>query len=167
MQELIAQGQEAFAKGDVKAITQISRQIKALSDEEEKGRKAELTALHTEVYEALQKAVLKVADKFKEDLAEVGITSFTYKVEANAFSTKGSRVRKGGGGGGGGAGRTKAEHGMSLGEMFEQFATPEERKEFEVAQAIPDLSKRGNKTYQVKVAVKKRVLAEGLLQPQA
>lgn len=65
------------------------------------------------------------------------------------------KVSKGGTSGGG---KSKAEYGMSLGEIFDRFATPEEKAK------LPTLTKH-NEDYFFKVGVKKRALASGDLQP--
>ena len=60
--------------------------------------------------------------------------------------------------GNGGAGKSKDEFGMSLGEIFDKFATDADKAR--LTEATTNSSQ-----WQVKVAVKKRAIAEGLLAP--
>jgi len=60
------------------------------------------------------------------------------------------------GNGGYQGGKTKDEYGMSLGDVFEKFANNDERTKLAAATS-------NSTQWQVKVAVKKRAIAEGLL----
>ena len=59
--------------------------------------------------------------------------------------------------GAGATGKTKTEFGVSLNEVFEKFATPADKAKLAGAS--------NSRQWQVKVAVKKRALAAGLLAP--
>lgn len=65
--------------------------------------------------------------------------------------------------GGGTTGKTKDEYGMSLSEVFEKFATSEDREKLAAAEAGE--GRTDAKVWLVKTAVKKRAIADGLLQP--
>ena len=73
--------------------------------------------------------------------------------------------------GNGGAGKTKDEYGMSLAEVFEKYANPDERAKLTEAEAkdVVASEKLGKHTnsnaWRIKNEVKKRVIAEGLLAP--
>ena len=169
MAELKGQMDEAFEKGDLKAVGQAAKAMKALDDEAHKEERDAIAKEREGVIAKVEKDLRKLVEKHREAIERVGINKIQWRaLEPNGDGwLVGPKTRKGKGGGGGGAGETKKVFGKSLGELFEEHATPEERAAFDEAQAIPDLSKRGNKTYQVKVAVKKRLIAEGTLVPQS
>jgi len=79
------------------------------------------------------------------------------------------KTRKANGGGGGG--KTRDEFGMSLSEVFDKFATSEDRAKLEEAEAkdksaSEKLGKTTNSNaWRVKNEVKKAALAAGLLAP--
>lgn len=93
---------------------------------------------------------------------------FTYKIDGavpneldvsyKAVQLSTATVKTRTGGTGGGAGKSKDEYGKSLAEIFEEFATAEDRQKLDNAES-------NSKQWQVKVAVKKRAIAEGLLKP--
>lgn len=104
-----------------------------------------------------------------QSLKDVKAWGFTYKVDnavpgaedvrykSVALTTAVVKTRKAGGGGGT-TGKSKDEYGLSLTEIVDKFATPEEL----TAIAGADTN---SKSWQLKVAVKKRAIAEGKLAP--
>lgn len=110
--------------------------------------------------------------EIKAALAETKAKGFTFTVSGLPDATgtpvviksvslavptvKGSRV-----GVGGGAGKTKAQFGMSLAEVFAKYATGEEQAKLEACEE-PNIN---SKQWQIKTAVKDRVVASGELRP--
>ncbi len=189
IEELQKQIAEAAVKGDTKLVEQLAGEIVKGKAERHKGeiesqrKEAEAMAgarekLGTAIHQAVKALNL---DKSMVDLKAWG---FTYKVDrANpaeadvtyksvALSTQAVKSRSGGGNGG--SGKTKSEFGLSLDEVFAQFANTEEKGKFAEAEAA-DLKhaqehglttpKQSNR-WRVKDVVKKRALSEGLLAPQ-
>ena len=108
-------------------------------------------------------------------LAEVKAKGFTYTIDhketdkgvidsAGEVSVKGgvgllvSSVRTRKAGAGGGAGKSKDEYGMSLSDIVDKFATADEQAAIVGADS-------NSKSWQLKVAVKKRAIADGKLAP--
>jgi len=177
---------EAIAGNDVKAIEAVAQEIVKSKADRAKAEAVKLVAeaeklagvreaLGTEIHKAVKAMGLDVK------LAGVKAWGFTYKVDnanpaepdvsykAVALSTQQVKTRTGGVGGG--SGKTKDEFGMSLGEIFDKFATAEDRAALLEATAKDDKikadtgkSNRGNE-YNVRKEVKKRALAAGLLAP--
>lgn len=185
--ELQAKMATAIANNDVKAIEEIAQEIvKGKADR----RKAEADTILKEA-EAMAKDREKLAISIHNQIRKLGLDElltgmkawgFTYKVDgANpaepemtyksvALSTQQVRAKRAGGGGGG-AGKTKDEYGMGLGEVFEKFASIEDRAKLADAEVKDKLAsdKLGKATnsnaWRVKNEVKKRAIADGMLAP--
>jgi len=162
MASLLAQLDTARANNDTSGLLQAARAIAALEKEAEKAQReaqaGELLALE----QTIKAEVVETYQKHAKELRRLGVKGFSIGVTDTknpSWLFKGPKARSGGGGGG--AGKTKDQYGRSLGEVFEAFATDEERAALEAAKGD------GNKTFAVKVGVKKRAIAEGLLTPQA
>jgi len=158
--ELKSQMDAAFEKGDMKEVAAIARAMKALGDETRKAELDKVAAEYDKVSVEILDALKATFKPFWKRMEKVGLSKRIY-VQLEGKTIHIPPQRKKGGGGGGGAGATKTKYGLSLGEVFEQFATPEERAEFDSHKGD------GNKTWAVKDRVKKRAIAEGLLTPQA
>jgi len=171
--------QEVAISGDVAKILEVANKIKLAEVEEVKAKaakaKAEFDAkatLRQEIATELHKAVIALPSIKR--LAEVAATGFTFKLDTPAkaatetepaveavkhlsvaLTVAGIKAPKAGNGGYQG-GKTKDEYGMSLGDVFEKFADNDERTKLAAATS-------NSTQWQVKVAVKKRAIAEGLL----
>lgn len=189
IKDLSAQMAEAIANNDVAKMETIAAEItKGKKDrhaEEAKAQQAQAEKLAgvrettaAEVHQ-LVRGIPGLDDKlrkveswgftYKVDKANPDEVDVTYKsVALTIAKVKTSRS----GGNGGGAGKTKEEYGMSLGEVYDKFHTPED--EVKLAKAVEDdkvattnLGKTTNSNqWRVKNEVKKRVIASGELKPQ-
>lgn len=169
LDELKKRMAEALASGDVKAIEEVAGEI---SKSKAERHKAEAEALRKEA-EALAGAREKLATKIHkavvampglvEELGSVKAQGFTYKlntpeVQYKSVSLAVPTVKAPRAGTGGGAGKSKDEYGMSLSEIFDKFATNEDKEKLASAES-------NSKQWQVKVAVKKRAIADNKLAP--
>lgn len=166
--ELKAKMKEALASGDTKAIEEVASAItKGKADR----RKVEVEAIQKEAEklagarEKLASSIwnmLKGIPDMPKQLEAVKATGFTYKLDAEGITYKAVMLAvpsvKRGAGGRTGGGKSKDEFGMSLGEIFDKFATQPEKN---LLAAAPSNSAQ----WQVKVAVKKRAIKDGLLAP--
>jgi len=162
MASLLAQLDTARASNNTSGLLQAARAIAALEKEAEKAEReaqaGELAALE----KVIQAEITETYQKHVKDMRRLGVKGFVVGVTDTknpSWTFKGPKARSGGGGGG--AGKTKDQYGQSLGEVFEAFATDEDRAALEAAKGD------GNKTYAIKVGVKKRAIAQGLLTPQS
>lgn len=186
MDELQKKMAEAMSKNDVKAIEAIASEIvKSKADR----HKAEAEGLRKEA-EAMAGAREKLATAIHGAVKGLGLDveltkqkawGFTYKVDKavpnepdtsyKSVSLSTQQVKARASGEGGGAGKTKDEYGMSLSEVFEKFATDDDRVKLAEAKAKDDetLARTGktNQGYQynVRKEVKKQALASGALAP--
>jgi len=197
IKELSAKLAEAIANNDVAAIETLSAEVVKSKTERHKAEiekeRKEQEALAGK-REALTKEILSsvkagtVPANLDKRLAEVKAKGFTYTIDHNEdekgrIDPNGSVKVTGGVGllipaikarkanGGGGGGKTKDEFGMSLSEVFEKFATSEDRAKLAEAEAkdaeIKAKTGKSNSVnaYNVKQAVKKAAIAAGLLAP--
>lgn len=186
LEELTAKLASAVAANDTKAIEEIATEI---VKSKAARRKAEADAAVKEAEalagtrEALSKEIHRAIKGLGLDEKIVAVKGwgFTYKVDkANpnepdttyksvSLSTQTVKARKAGGNGG--AGKTKDEFGLSLGEVFEKFATAEDRAKLAEAEtkdkaASEKLGKQTNSNaWRVKNDVKKAAIASGALAP--
>lgn len=181
LEDLQKQMAEAVSKNDIKAMEQLAEQIVAgkkerIKAEAEAARK-EAEALAGE-REAFEKKVYEAIKALNLDAKLLGLKckSFTYtanhkenadgKLDANGEVKVTGAVKlhtpavksKKSSGGNGSSGKTKDEFGMSLQEVFEKFATDDERTKLENAVS-------NSVAWQIKNQVKKRAISEGLIQP--
>lgn len=172
IQDLQAQMATAIAKNDVKAMEEVATQIVAGKKERAKVEATRLLKesealagtrekLATRIHVAIKALNLDreiVAIKgwgftYKVDRTNPNEPDITYKsVSLTTAVVKAPRAVSGG------TGKSKDEFGLSLGEIFEKFANDEDRTKLAGAET-------GSRQWQVKVAVKKRALADGLLPP--
>jgi len=171
---------DAIAKGDTKAIEEAAA---AISKSKVERHKAEAEAIRKESEALAGKRekfgeVIKSAVKglgLDKDIAALKAKGFTYTIDhredPNGRINPEGEVKVTGGvgllvpsvrgksaGGAGGAGKTKDEFGMSLGEVFEKFATDEERDKLAIAET-------NSAQWAIKNSVKKRAIKDGLLNP--
>lgn len=172
--DLQKQMAEAISKNDVAGMEAIAAQIVAgkrdrakveaerLQKESEAlaGKREALAArIHARVQELGLDSQLKEVKgwgfAYKVDKANPAEPDITYKsVSLTTAVVKAPRA----GGGGGGAGKSKDEYGMSLGDIFDKFATDDDKAKLAAATT-------GSSQWQVKVAVKKQAIAAGKLAP--
>ena len=161
---------EVAKTGDV---ANIRAAVKAL-DEAEKVQAKELkaefeakSAARLELTERIKATIGKVADSFREEVVKlVGLDeavvrwSVDYKngnlIECSILRTKPRAASTGTGGTPRGA--TKNEYGLSLGQVFEKFASDQDKLDYEKATS-------GSGQWQIKVRVKKQAIEAGLLKP--
>ena len=172
--ELQAKMAAAIAANDVKAIESIAGEIvKGKSDRhraevEVLQKEAEaLAGVRQELAEKIRKAIDKAIPDLADQLTTVKTSSFRYTAKGAKDSTGLEQVKSSVGldvpvikahkAGAGATGKTKTEFGVSLNEVFEKFATPADKAKLAGAS--------NSRQWQVKVAVKKRALAAGLLAP--
>ena len=154
---------KALDAGEDNEVVRLAREITKVKAEQAKADVEKFAKAREELAIAIHKTVKGLSEVAK--LVDVGAQGFTYKVDGYpeadikyksvALTIPGLK-RAGGGGGGGG--KTKDEYGMSLGEVFEKFATAEDRAKLNTAAS-------GSAQWQVKIAVKKFAIEQGLLQP--
>jgi len=175
----------AIASNDVKAIEAVAQEIVKSKTDRAKTEALKLQEEATKlagVREALGIEIHKAVKAMGLDAKLTGVKAwgFTYKVDnanpaepdvtykAVALSTQQVKTRSGGTGG---SGKTRDEFGMSLSDIFDKFATDDDRAALAEATVKDDKikvetgkSNRGNE-YNVRKDVKKRALAAGLLAP--
>jgi len=168
IKELQAKMSEAIASGDVEAIEEIASQIVKTKSDRHKAE-AEVIKKDAEKLAGVREKLavniwnmLKGIPDFVKQLEDVKATGFTYKLDTEELKYKSvaltvPTVRTGKGGTTGG-GKSKDEFGMSLGEIFDKFATDADK--VKLAEASTNSAQ-----WQVKVAVKKAALASGALKP--
>jgi hypothetical protein len=180
-QEYKAKMAEAIASDNIAAIEELNS---AWNKSKAERRKAELEAQRKEE-EALAGAREKLAKQVHKavtaipniiaDLEAVKARGFTFKLNESdvtyksvALTVPTIKTKRGGTGGGG---KTKDEFGLSLQEVWDRFHTAEDKARMAVAEAADKAaSERLGKTtnsnaWRIKTEVKKRALAEGLLEP--
>lgn len=163
----------AAASGDDVALTTAIKEYnsrkseiaKAVAETARKEAEA-LAGVREKLATELHKAVTKIPD-IAQKLQDVKATGFTFKLDmpdkdgvmvkynSVALAVPAIKTTKSGGGV---SGKTESEFGMKLDAVYEQYANSEDRKA--MAEAATNTAK-----YNVKIAVKKRALKEGLLQP--
>ena len=141
----------------------LEKQAQALAAKAEADKHAKA---RQELAITIHKAIKKLA--FDEKLAGLKAKGFTYKLDGlleNGVPTKYEGVAllvagipKVGSGKGGNRGKTKDEFGVSLDEVYSRYATEDDKAK--MSRALGNSSQ-----WQVKVAVKKRAIADGLLIP--
>lgn len=174
LEELQAKMAKAIAENDVAAIEAIAGEIvaskkdRAKVEAERLQKEAEQLAGKRETLSAKIHEAVKALGLDKEIIAVKG-WGFTYKVDranpnesdivykAVSLSTQQVKARKTGGGGGA-TGKSKDEYGLSLSEIVEKFGTHDE-------QAAIAAADTNSKSWQAKMVIKKRAIAEGLLTP--
>lgn len=179
--ELQKQMAEALAANDVKKIEEAAMAIvkskaeRAKVEVEKAQKESEaLAGKREKLAEAIKSAVKALG--LDKQIADVKAKGFNYTIDhreddKGRLDAKGEVSVTGGvgllvpaikarkaGGVGGGAGKTKDEYGMSLQEVFEKFATPEDREKLATAET-------NSSQWQVKNSVKKRAIADKLLTP--
>lgn len=178
--ELQTKMAEAIAKNDIKAIEEIAGEIvKGKADR----RKLEAEALQKEAEamagqrEALASEIHVLVKGFKLDKRLTGLKSwgFTYKVDkANpaepdivykSVSLITATVKAHKAGGGGATGKSKAEFGLSLQEIYDKFATDEDKADMTAALEKDKTVTNQGYSYAVKKRVQKRAIAKGDLAP--
>lgn len=161
---------KALAEDDTAEVLRISSEIhkqkQAVAKAEAEKLKAEgekLAGAREKLAIAIHGAVVGLG--LKAQLDAVKAHGFTYKLDG--YPEADIRYKsvalvvptvKARGGGGGGAGKTKAEFGMSLGELVDKYATEEEKA------AITNAAS-GSQSWQLKVAVKKRLIKDSIIAP--
>lgn len=180
IEKLKAELKTVAATGDIKAILEVANKIKAAEVEENKAKVAKAKAEFDAKAKEREEIAIAIFEAIKalpviKRLAEVNATGFTFKLnvpakaktdtedaveavvyKSVALTVAGIKAPRGNGGYQGG--KTKDEYGMSLGDVFDKFATGDEKAKLAAATS-------NSAQWQVKVAVKKRALAEGLLKP--
>lgn len=170
MSKAVAEFQES---GDMSKILEVTREMNKAKAEL---AKAEAEKARVEA-EKLAGAREKLATTIHQQIRALGLDKaiidlkgwgFTYKcdnanpsepgVAYKSVSLLTAAVKAAGFGGIGGAGKTKSEYGVSLADVFEKYATEEDRGKLAAAET-------NSKQWQVKVAVKKRAIADKLLVP--
>ena len=167
LNELKAQMQKALADGDDAKFWELHKAVGKLKSEamqfEVKRQQEEDTKLSGARLK-LASRILKdnSAREYGSELVAVKAAGFTYKLpyEGSDIPTVALLVPsvKTARGGTTGGGKTKDELGMSLGEVFDKFATDQERTKLATAAS-------GSAQWQVKVAVKKRAIKDNLIAP--
>jgi len=172
IEELQAQMATAISNNDVAGMEAIALQIVASKKERAKAEAEKLQkeseqlagkreALAAEIHKQvkllnLDKAITDVKGwgfTYKVDKANPAEPDVTYKTVALTTAIVKSHKA-----GGGSTGKSKDEYGLSLQEIVDKFATPEE-------QAAIASAATNSQSWQKKQAVKKRVIAEGKLAP--
>lgn len=179
LEQLKAKVAEALATGDdaafmvaVANIAKAKSEIAKAKVEQARKEQEALAGVRQETAERIRKLIDKAGLDLADVLAKVKATGFHYApkgtLDANGVASEKSSValaipqvkaarRQSTAQGASTIGKTKSEFGMSLGEVYEKFKTPED--EVKMAEA----STSNSKQWQVKVAVKKRAIEAGLL----
>lgn len=177
IEELQSQMAAAIANNDVGAMEAVAAQIVASKKER---AKVEAVKLQKEAEQLAGKREALAAEVFKavgslgldDKLRALKARGFSYYVktsytvpgepevhqQASCGLILGQALKVKKAAGGGGTGKSKDEYGMSLGEIVEKWGTDKEKAEIAATES-------NSKSWQLKVAVKKRVLASGELKP--
>lgn len=147
----IAKEKSAIAKAQAEVA---KKEAESLAGDREKLALKLFTAVKAVVSPADLQKVKAAGFTYHMDGPDKEGVMTTYKTVALLVPT----VKTARGGTGGGAGKSKDEYGMSLGEIFDKFATEADKAELAKAET-------NSKQWQVKVAVKKEAIKAGLLQP--
>jgi len=172
---LKAQIAEAATSGDDAKLTALIREYNARKAETAKAiaaaaeaEAAKLAGVRAKLASKIHEAIIagKPVANILEALAEVRATGYTFKVDepdgvsykAVALTVPVVKAAKASKGTGGTHTTSKAEYGMTLDEIFQAYATAEDKAKLEAAD--------GNSAkWQVKNGVKKAAIAAGLLNP--
>jgi len=177
IQDLQAQMAEAISKNDVAAMENVASQIvagkkdRAKAEAEQLQKEAEQLAGKREDTAAKIFELLNVNEGIKSMLKEVKARGFNFYIKTS-YAVPGEpevhqqascglilvQAVKARAVGTSSTGKSKDEFGLSLGEIFEKFATAEDRIKLAAATT-------GSSQWQVKVAVKKAAIAAGKLAP--
>jgi hypothetical protein len=193
VKDLIADMTKAIAENRIDDIIKLGKQIAA--------QKGEVNRLEAERIKAEAQALAGVREKaatlihsylvndkrIAKLLADTKSLGFTFKLDTAEVNYKSvaltvptAPTAKHTGGGGGG--KSQAEFGMKLDEIFAKFATDEQKAEVskvnanaeEKVKVEPDAGKHAaikhaanSKTYQIKIDVKRKAIADGNLKPVA
>ena len=161
----IATGNDAEFNRIVATIAKMKSELAKAAAESAKKEAEALAGVREQVATAVYKAVKAL--NLDDALIKVKAQGFTYRLDAPdaegvmvhqksaALLVPTVKTARGGTTGGG---KSKDEYGMSLGTIFDKFANEEDQGKLAEAET-------NSKQWQVKVAVKKRAIAEGLLQP--
>ena len=150
---------KAVDSGDYAAVQRIGRQMASMGGEEVKKD----TERHAAAREQLAAIIWNdISGKYKEQIATVKALGFVFKMDTSETqykavqlivpSSKGNHV-------GGKGNKTVSEYGMRLGEVFDKFATADEKASID--------GKARNQVNDIKIKVLKRVVASGELKPIA
>jgi hypothetical protein len=177
LEQLTTKMATAVAANDITAMLDVAGEIKKLKSEVAKAEATRLQKESEELAEVRKQAVEKL-DKivrvrdmqklvslaesvkaigfhythtFADNLTTIG---FDYAVAPKQKATRAS---------GGGGGKSKAEFGMTLNEIFEKFATAEDKTK--LTEASASATRPDSAEYAVKLGVKKAAIAAGLLKP--
>ena len=141
-----------------KMKAEASKAIAAQAQAEAEAMAGDRALLADKILEAV-KAVVTV-----KELTAVKATGYTFRLPDDqsekarvALTVPTVKVAKSGNGGAS-AGKSKDEYGVSLGEIFDKYATAEDKANLAEAET-------NSKQWQVKTAVKKRAIKEGGLKP--
>lgn len=159
MQDLQIEMNQAVASGDWGKVASIGKQIAAMAGTEVKKEDEKFL----KVREALAAELHTISVKYAQKLREVKAAGFVFKVDTEEIQYKAVQLLVAGtkhsGGKGGKGGKTKDTYGMSLGEVFEKFATAEQKAEI--------VGKERNAANALKVKVLNDAVKAGLLKPVA
>jgi hypothetical protein len=160
LQDLQIAMNQAITAQDWGKVKSIGAQIAGMASAEVKKEDEKFLKVREDIAAEIHALVAKYAPQLKA----VKATGFIFKVDTEEMQYKavqllvaGSKAHSGGTGGKGG--KTKDSYGMSLGEVFEKFATAEEKAEI--------AGKERNAANALKVKVLNRAVKEGLLKPVA
>ena len=178
LEQLKAQVAQALATGDdnqfmvlVGQIAKAKAEIARAKVEQARKEAEAMAGVRQETAESIRKLVDKAIQNLPDLLSKVKATGFRYTpkgiLDANGVASEKSSLalmvpevkqhkRQSTAQGASTIGKTKSEFGLSLGEVYDKFKTPED--EAKMAEATTN-----SQQWQVKVAVKKRALEAGLL----
>ena len=176
LEELKAKAKTALEAGDDVAFMSVVAEINKAKADIAKAQAVQALKEATElagVREALELEIFKAVKALKLDksIKEVKAYGFTYKVDrvdtsvVPPLTTKETRaymvvpmVKTVKVSGAGSSGKSKVEFGMSLGEIFNRFATDDDKAKLAAATS-------NSVGWQIKTAVKKAALAAGKIAP--
>lgn len=178
LDSLKAQAQAAAATGDLEAILVVAGKIKAAKSELAKVEAERIRAESEKLAGVREKVATRIHAKVVADkevakmLADTKALGFTFKLDTAEVQYRSVALlvpqapttRKGTGGHAGG-GKSQVEYGMSLDEIFQKFATNEQKAEVAKVLAGEDKKAANSKAWQLKVQVKKEAITKGTLKP--
>jgi len=166
LEQIKAQIADCIAKGDdagmmeaIKQLNKMKAEITKAAQEQARKEAEALAGAREKLATSIYKAVRQIPDVLNQ-LTAVKATGFTFKLDTEEIQYKSvalavPAVKQSRGGGGG---KSTAEYGVSLSDIFDRFATDEDKAKLKAAES-------NSAQWSIKNAVKKRAIAEGKLQP--
>ena len=177
--QAITDGNDALFNETITKMARMKSELARQAAEKSKQEAESLAGVRGEKAKVIHAAIKSLG--LDTILTEVKAKGFTYKLDATdangvmvtyqavELTVPIVKTRMGHSGGGGNVGKSKAEYGVSLTEIFDKFATEADKAKIDTidADTTKDVKAKNSGKWAVKVSVKKAAIAAGLLKPAA